>query len=61
MRLPQKLMQFTERINSGLGKDDRQILSQLREIIETEDINRVKMFLDKQIVRIESRSFGIAG
>ena len=54
-------MQFTERINSGLGKDDRQILSQLREIIETEDINRVKMFLDKQIVRIESRSFGIAG
>ena len=61
MRLPQKLMQFTDRINSGLSKDDRQILSQLREIIETEDINRVKLFLDKQIVRIESRSFGIAG
>ena len=61
VRLPQKLMQFTDRISTGLSKDDRQTLSHLREIIETEDINRVKLFLDKQIVRIESRSFGIAG
>ena len=61
IRLPQKLMQFIDRISSGINKEDRQILSQLREVIETEDLNRAKLFLDKHIVRIESRSFGKAG
>ena len=61
VRLPQKLMQFIERIGNGLGREDRELLSQLRELIEKEDVNRAKMFLDKHIVRIESRSFGKAG
>ncbi len=60
IRLPQKLLQFTDRLSSGLGKEERTLLAQLRDILETEDINRAKMFLDKHIVRIESRSFGKA-
>ncbi len=61
MRLPQKLMQFTDRLAGGLSREDRQFLTQFRELIESEDINRAKLFLDKHIVRIESRSFGKAG
>ena len=61
MRLPQKLLQFADRITAGSGREERELLSQLRELIEKEDINRAKLFLDKHIVRIESRSFGKAG
>ena len=61
MRLPQKLMQITDRLEGGLSREDRQLLTQFRELIESEDINRAKLFLDKHIVRIESRSFGKAG
>lgn len=61
MRLPQKLMQFIDRIGSGIPREDREILGQLRNLLETEDINRARLFLDKHIVRIESRSFGKAG
>lgn len=61
IRFPGKLMQFTERVTEGLGREERGLLSQLSELIETEDLNKARMFLDKNILRIESRTYGKAG
>lgn len=58
---PQKMMRFTERIRDEHRRDENELLTIFRDIMETGDINKGKMFLDKQILRIESRSFSKAG
>ena len=57
IRFPGKLMQFTDRITEGTGREERELFSQFRDITESGDINRSRMFLDKNILRIEGRSF----
>lgn len=61
LRFPEKMMRFTERIKEGLSKEEREILTQLTDTIDTGDMNRARMFLDKNILRIESRSYSKAG
>ena len=58
---PQKMMHFTERIRDEHRRDENELLTIFRDIMETDDINKGKMFLDKQILRIESRSLKKAG
>lgn len=55
-----KIMQFAERIK-GTTKEERDLFSQFRNVIETGDINRAGLFLDKNILRMESRSAARAG
>ena len=61
MRFPNKLMTFTERIKDGSSKEERELLSQFRDIVEEGDINRARLFLDKNILRIEGRELSKAG
>ena len=56
MKLTGKLMLFAERIRDNNKRSERELFDQLREVIETGDVNRVKMFLDKHILRIENRT-----
>ena len=42
-------------------KDEREVFSQFRDIMENGDINKGKMFLDKHLMRIENRSLNKAG
>ena len=61
IRFPDKLMQFGERIKDGLGKDERELIRQFLETAESGDLNRSRLFLDKNILRIESRTLSKAG
>jgi hypothetical protein len=61
MKFPQKLMLFNERIRNNSIRDERELLGSLRDILDSGDINRAKMFLDKNILRIESRQLNKAG
>lgn len=61
LRFRHKITQFTERIKEGAGREERELLDQFREIAEGGDLNRSKMFLDKNILRIESRTLVKAG
>ena len=61
MKFPGKLINFTERIKNNSIRDERELFSQFSEIMETGDINKGKMFLDKHLFRIENRSFNKAG
>lgn len=56
-----KLKLFTERIRNNNIRDERELFSQFRDIMETGDLNKGKMFLDKHLMRIENRSFNKAG
>ena len=60
LRLSQKLMLFADRIKGG-SRDEKDVLNQLRDILESGDINRARLFLDKHILRIESRMYSNAG
>ena len=55
-----KIMQFAERIK-GNSREERDLFSQFRSVIETGDVNRAGLFLDKNILRMESRSAAMAG
>ena len=57
----QKMMHFTERIRDEHRRNENELLTIFRDIMETADINKGKMFLDKHILRIESRSLSKAG
>lgn len=59
-RFNKKLMHFTERINDGGRKEERELLGQLIDVIDTGGINKARLFLDKNILRTESRSLGKA-
>lgn len=56
-----KLMHFTERIGESGIREERELIRQLIETAESGDMNRIKMFLDKHILRIESRTVSKAG
>ena len=60
LRFSQKLMLFEERIKSS-GREERELMGPLGEILEGGDINRAKLYLDKHILRIESRTVSKAG
>ena len=52
-----KLVIFSDRIlNSGI-REEREMADRLREAAEPGDINRVKLFLDKNILRLEGRMY----
>jgi hypothetical protein len=55
------MMHFTERIRDEHRRNENELLTIFRDIMETDDINKGKMFLDKHILRIESRSLSKAG
>lgn len=61
IRFPDKLMQFGERIKDGLGREEREVIRQFMETAESGDLNRTRLFLDKNILRIESRTLSKAG
>ena len=50
-----KLMLFADRILDKKNKDEREAADQLRQSSESGDINRIKLMLDKQIMRLENR------
>lgn len=54
-------MHFTERIGESGIREERELIRQLIETAESGDMNRIKMFLDKHILRIESRTVSKAG
>ena len=50
-----KLVLFADRIMDKNNKDEREMLDRIREASEPGDINRIKLFLEKNISRIEYR------
>ena len=50
-----KLMLFADRILDKKNKEERDASNQLRQSSESGDINRIKLMLDKQIMRLENR------
>ncbi|MBR0400547.1 MAG: hypothetical protein IJH95_07045 [Mogibacterium sp.] len=55
LALRYKLIQFAERLKDPNRKEERELFEQLRAAGEGGDINRVKLFLDKNIQRMENR------
>ena len=50
-----KLILFCDRIRNDEKRDERELFGQMRSITETGDLNKLKIFLDKNILRMESR------
>ena len=50
-----KLVLFADRILNKKTKEEREAADHIRQISETGDVNRVKLMLDKQIMRLENR------
>lgn len=50
-----KLMLFADRILDKKNKEERDAADQLRQSSESGDINRIKLMLDKHIMRLENR------
>lgn len=61
VRFPDKLMRFSERIREGCSKDECELIGQFGEALEGGDLNRARLLLDKNILRIEGRSLNRAG
>ena len=61
IRFGHKLIQFTERIKNAGKKEERELLGQFAESIESGGINKGRLFLDKNLLRIEGRSLRNAG
>ena len=53
--ISRKLLQFSERIRNRNDKSENELLEHFRKSIETGDVNRGILFLDKNILRMESR------
>lgn len=53
-----KLVLFADRILEKKVKDEKDALDQLRQSSESGDLNRMKLMLDKQIMRLENRMEG---
>lgn len=60
MKFDRKMMLFTERVRNGSGRDEQEMLSQLRDVFEGRDINRARILIDKNIMRTEKRALGRA-
>ncbi len=50
-----KLVLFADRIMNKRIQEERDALDQIRAASESGDINRIKLYLDKQIMRLENR------
>lgn len=50
-----KLVLFADRILNKDIKEEREMADSIREVAEPGDINRIKMFLDKNLLRLEKR------
>ena len=50
-----KIVLFADRILSKNIKEEREMANRIREAAEPGDINRIKLFLDKNILRLEGR------
>ncbi len=50
-----KIVLFADRIMSKTKKEEREMAERIREAAASGDINRIKLFLDKAIIRLESR------
>lgn len=61
MKYTQKLMLFSERIRNNSIRNERELMTSFRDTLDSGDINKARMFLDKQIIRIESRQYSKAG
>ena len=55
-----KLMLFAERIRNDSSREEREVFDQFRLNIESSDLNRAVLYLDKIILRMESRMLGAA-
>lgn len=50
-----KLVLFADRIMNKEVREEREMAEHIREAAEPGDINRIKLFLDKNIIRLENR------
>ena len=50
-----KLVLFADRIMNKNIREEREMLDRIREAAEPGDINRIKLFLEKNIIRLENR------
>ena len=50
-----KIVLFADRIMNKTKKEEREMAERIREAAAPGDINRIKLFLDKAIIRLESR------
>ena len=50
-----KIVLFADRIMNKTKKEEREMAERIREAAAPGDINRIKLFLDKTIMRLENR------
>lgn len=50
-----KIVLFADRIMNKTLKEEREMAGRIREAADSGDINRIKLFLDKSIMRLEGR------
>lgn len=50
-----KIVIFADRILNKTIREEREMAGKIRETVETGDLNRLKMFLEKSILRLENR------
>jgi len=53
-----KIVLFADRILDKGMREEREMAERLRETAEEGDLNRIKLFLDKSIIRLENRMTG---
>ncbi len=61
MKPEYKILQFAERIVNKKDREERDVFNQLLQASENGNMNRMKLFLDKYIVRAENRMINKAG
>jgi hypothetical protein len=61
LRFENKLINFAERIRNSDIREERELMDQFRDLLEEGDLARASWFLDKNILRIENRTFRKAG
>lgn len=61
MKPEYKILQFAERIKNKNNREEREVFNQFRSAAEGGDLNRMKLFLDKYIARVENRMLNKAG
>lgn len=61
LKFTRKLMLFSERIRKQSDREEKELLGHIREVLESGDLNKAKMILDKNLIRIENREARRAG
>lgn len=54
--LPDKISSFAKKITDYQNREENDLMRQFREIVATNNMNRARIFLDKNILRMETRS-----